>query len=341
MLSSPQSASAVGSGASESGASSKNELQGSLDVTICGLQRPQHQLLILDPHVPELLHLGLPAALSKAKASWLNTSMKEAHAPELGAGNVFFNKALKLNIPLSLQKHNRRFEIPQWIECSGFNLRPHLQSGHVGGLQRLLQGLAEEVITDWGPCRHGSCIVGGVSLNQRPRGGERRTTRLRCDKRSSGNIFLPSVRQTWRYSPGWRLLAWRRYCRGCWREPGPSPARSAWSAEAPPPRCDSAIWGACLLSLPLGWGVPLGSPVNKHSHMEEWHFELPHRRWVTHTLRLRDQAAWLTDWKSSSSSDMPSNMKPPAKGKVGTFEKNGKTSLWEWKKNSNSKHWVE
>lgn len=52
---------------SESWASSKNELQGSLDVTICGLQRPQHQLLILDPHVPELLHLGLPAALAKQK----------------------------------------------------------------------------------------------------------------------------------------------------------------------------------------------------------------------------------------------------------------------------------
>lgn len=59
---------ALFSGASESGASSKNELQGSLDVTICGLQRPQHQLLILDPHVPELLHLGLPAALSKAQS---------------------------------------------------------------------------------------------------------------------------------------------------------------------------------------------------------------------------------------------------------------------------------
>lgn len=52
---------------SESWASSKYELQGSLDVTICGLQRPQHQLLILDPHVPELLHLGLPAALAKQK----------------------------------------------------------------------------------------------------------------------------------------------------------------------------------------------------------------------------------------------------------------------------------
>lgn len=47
----------------ESWASSKYELQGSLDVTICGLQRPQHQLLVLDPHVPELLHLGLPASL--------------------------------------------------------------------------------------------------------------------------------------------------------------------------------------------------------------------------------------------------------------------------------------
>lgn len=53
----------VGFRASESWASSKYELQGSLDVTICGLQRPQHQLLVLDPHVPELLHLGLPASL--------------------------------------------------------------------------------------------------------------------------------------------------------------------------------------------------------------------------------------------------------------------------------------
>lgn len=52
---------------SESWTSSKYELQGSLDVTICGLQGPQHQLLILDPHVPELLHLGLPAALANQK----------------------------------------------------------------------------------------------------------------------------------------------------------------------------------------------------------------------------------------------------------------------------------
>lgn len=52
---------------SKSWASSKYELEGSLDVSICGLQRPQHQLLILDPHVPELLHLGLPAALAEQK----------------------------------------------------------------------------------------------------------------------------------------------------------------------------------------------------------------------------------------------------------------------------------
>lgn len=49
----------------ESRASSKYELQGSLDIAICGLQRPQHQLLVLDPHVPELLQLGLPTALAK------------------------------------------------------------------------------------------------------------------------------------------------------------------------------------------------------------------------------------------------------------------------------------
>lgn len=89
-------------GPSQSGASSKNELQGSLDVTICGLQRSQHQLLILDPHVPELLHLGLPAALSRAKASSLNTSIKQAHAPELREGNVF-NRARKLNFSLLLK----------------------------------------------------------------------------------------------------------------------------------------------------------------------------------------------------------------------------------------------
>lgn len=49
----------------ESWASSEYELEGRLDVTVCGLQRPQHQLLILDSHVSELLHLGLPAALAK------------------------------------------------------------------------------------------------------------------------------------------------------------------------------------------------------------------------------------------------------------------------------------
>lgn len=54
---------------SESLSSSKYELQGSLDVTLCGLQRPEHQLLILDPHVPELLHLGLPAALAEQNKS--------------------------------------------------------------------------------------------------------------------------------------------------------------------------------------------------------------------------------------------------------------------------------
>lgn len=52
---------------SESLASGKYELEGCLDVTICGLQCPQHQLLILDPHISELLHLGLPADLAKQK----------------------------------------------------------------------------------------------------------------------------------------------------------------------------------------------------------------------------------------------------------------------------------
>lgn len=62
---------------SEPWASSKYELQGSLDVTICGLQRPQHQLLILDPHVPELLHLGLPAALTQQKHIYWMTLQTE------------------------------------------------------------------------------------------------------------------------------------------------------------------------------------------------------------------------------------------------------------------------
>lgn len=75
----------------ESWASSKYELQGSLDVTICGLQRPQHQLLILDPHVPELLHLGLPAALAKQKhIHWITPSTKDQpQSPEAEEPSIF------------------------------------------------------------------------------------------------------------------------------------------------------------------------------------------------------------------------------------------------------------
>lgn len=52
----------------ETWASSKYELEGSLDVTICSLQRPQHQLFILYPHVSELLQLRLPTALANTKS---------------------------------------------------------------------------------------------------------------------------------------------------------------------------------------------------------------------------------------------------------------------------------
>lgn len=52
----------------ETWASSEYELEGSLDVTICGLQRPQHQLFILYPHVSELLQLRLPTALANTKS---------------------------------------------------------------------------------------------------------------------------------------------------------------------------------------------------------------------------------------------------------------------------------
>lgn len=46
----------------------------------------------------------------------------------------------------------------------GFS-QSHLQSGHVGGLQSLLQSLTEEIVTDWGPCWHGGYTTGGVRLN--------------------------------------------------------------------------------------------------------------------------------------------------------------------------------
>lgn len=45
------------------GPPSKDELQGSLDVPSCGLQGPQAQLVVVDPHVSQLLQLGLPLAL--------------------------------------------------------------------------------------------------------------------------------------------------------------------------------------------------------------------------------------------------------------------------------------
>ena len=50
---------------SSRGSSSKDELQGRLDVPPGGLQGPQAQLIVLDAHVPQLLQLGLPLALQK------------------------------------------------------------------------------------------------------------------------------------------------------------------------------------------------------------------------------------------------------------------------------------
>lgn len=46
---------------------------------------------------------------------------------------------------------------------------PHtnLESRHVGGLQSLLQSLAEEVVADRGPCRHWGDAAGGVGLQHR------------------------------------------------------------------------------------------------------------------------------------------------------------------------------
>ena len=52
-----------GSGGSQPRAAGEDELQRPLQVPVGGLQHPQHQLLVLDAHVPELLDLGLPAAL--------------------------------------------------------------------------------------------------------------------------------------------------------------------------------------------------------------------------------------------------------------------------------------
>lgn len=84
--------SSVGFWTSESWASSKYELQGSLNVTICGLQRPQHQLLVLDPHVPELLHLGLPASLQTKQAKHTESarpSEHQRHSPESKRPDLF------------------------------------------------------------------------------------------------------------------------------------------------------------------------------------------------------------------------------------------------------------
>lgn len=58
-------------------------------------------------------------------------------------------------------------------------------------------------------------------------------------------------------------------------------------------------------------GGPAGLPCNKHLDMQTYAQALEHH-WCTCTLYLKYQGEGLTDWKSSSSSDMPSNMKPPA-----------------------------
>ena len=43
----------------------------------------------------------------------------------------------------------------------------HLQGGHVAGLQGLLQSLAEQVVADRGPGRHGGHAAACVSLEER------------------------------------------------------------------------------------------------------------------------------------------------------------------------------
>lgn len=48
-------------------------------------------------------------------------------------------------------------------ECSP----SHLESGHVGGLQSLLESLTEQVVTDRGPRWHRRDVIGGVHLHMR------------------------------------------------------------------------------------------------------------------------------------------------------------------------------
>ncbi|TNN34672.1 hypothetical protein EYF80_055165 [Liparis tanakae] len=88
---------------SEPGASGKDELQGRLDVPLGGLQRPQHQVLVLDAHVPELLHLGLPAALRHKTT---------AFHPQTGIHRLKYSTA-----------HMRVHIVPQCIECVSLTCR--------------------------------------------------------------------------------------------------------------------------------------------------------------------------------------------------------------------------
>lgn len=204
---------------------------------------------------------------------------------------------------------------PPWIKCLGFNLGPHLQSGHVGGLQRLLQGLAEEIVTDRGPRRHRSHVAGGVSLNQR----RREKTLWQTPQQK----YAPGRPSAGRWDS--HLAGGRRRDRAAVGGAGQSQGRRQLALGDGPrtrrPAVAQRYWTHARWASHSAGGSSWAPLLTNIHTLEEHGFELPHRLWVTHALRLRDQAAWLTDWKSSSSSDMPSNMKPPAEKKVGTFKR--------------------
>ena len=61
----------------------------------------------------------------------------------------------------------------------------HLQSGHVAGLQGLLQSLAEQVVTDRGPGGHGGHAAAGVRLEERQAS--------RCDSHTWGAVYSSSL----------------------------------------------------------------------------------------------------------------------------------------------------
>lgn len=100
-----------------------------------------------------------------------------------------------------------------WINRAGCNLWPHLQSRHVGGLQSLLQGLAEEIITDGGPCWHRSYATGGVPLNQRQSGRKRRT------KKNNRSTLMQTNFAADIFSSNLSIRFDKSHlARGCWRD---------------------------------------------------------------------------------------------------------------------------